>query len=68
MADADYEEGANGPLFCSFEAALPDDFPGSVEVQALTAEGVKVTHNLGVIDWEEVETESTGRWGQGCEA
>lgn len=54
--EAEYEEGGNGPLFCSFEAHLPDDYPAKVTLIAVTDEGAKVTESLGVIDWDKAET------------
>lgn len=52
----EYEEGGNGPLFCSFEAEVPDDYPARVHVYATTDEGAKAVHDLGVIDWSKAET------------
>jgi hypothetical protein len=54
--EVEYEEGGHGPLFCTFEANLPDDHPAQVTLTVVTDEGAKVTESLGVIDWSGAET------------
>lgn len=54
--EPEYEEGGNGPLFCSFEAHLPDDHPSKVSLTVVTDDGAKVTEQLGIINWDSAET------------
>jgi hypothetical protein len=56
IEEPEYEEGGNGPLFCSFEAHLPDDYPSTVSLTVVTDDGAKVTEKLGVIDWDSADT------------
>jgi hypothetical protein len=59
--EVQYEEGGHGPLFCSFEAHVPDDYPSEVQLEATTDEGAKVTESLGRIDWEQAETKDENK-------
>lgn len=54
-AEVQYEEGGHGPLYCSFEAQLPDDYPSQVRLTVVTDEGAKVTESLGAIDWKQAQ-------------
>jgi hypothetical protein len=61
QAEAEYEEGGHGPLFCSFEANLPDDYPSGVTVTAVTDEGATSSVDLGTIDWSKADTAESNK-------
>jgi hypothetical protein len=61
LVEPQYEEGGHGPLFCSFEAHLPDDYSSEVQLEVTTDEGAKVTESLGRIDWEQAETKDENK-------
>jgi hypothetical protein len=42
---------AQGPLFCTFAAELPDDYAGSVTISATTNQGATATQRVGALDW-----------------
>jgi hypothetical protein len=61
QAEAEYEEGGHGPLFCSFEAILPDDYPSMVTVKAVTDEGATSTVSLGTFEWSKADTAESNK-------
>lgn len=60
--EVEYEEGGSGPLFCSFEATVPDDSPSTVTVTVVTDQQAKVTTSLGVLDWSKADTSKGNMW------
>jgi len=49
--EGEYEDGGTGPLFCTFEADLPDDYPAVITLSAVTDQGAKESTTLDAIDW-----------------
>lgn len=49
--EGEYEDGGTGPLFCSFEADLPDDYPAVITLSAVTDQDATGSITLDAIDW-----------------
>jgi hypothetical protein len=56
-AMSEYYEDGDGPLYCSFEADLPDDYAADVILMATTDQGATATKRVGTINWDKAETQ-----------